>query len=123
MSSILPHCKDKYGICVSASNGKYFLINSEHRKMYDDFEIDTSEYSFLTKERSFIGCSEAHILDDELIIEKLGNINYGDMQKILGKVRNSKYLIEAERIAIASEIEVWLGNYQENQLKNIFHNR
>jgi hypothetical protein len=61
LSSILPHCKDKYGICVSASNGKYFLINSEHRRMYDDFEINTSEYSFLTKERSFIGCSEAHI--------------------------------------------------------------
>jgi len=71
VSKILPHCKTKYCICITTGINKYFLINSENRKMYDTFKINVSDYSFL-KQDSYVGCSKAHLLESNLIVKNIG---------------------------------------------------
>lgn len=122
VSKIMPERAEKYCVCISAGDGKYFYINSEHREIYDDFEIKSSDYSFLSRD-SYVSCHKAHVLDNEFIIRKLGNFGYDDMLKILNKIQNSKNINKAESSALIIELEEWLENYQENQLKNIFDNR
>jgi len=107
VSKIMPERATKYCICVSASNDRYFYINSEHREMYDDFKIKASDYDFLTHD-SYIGCHEAYLLKKELIIRKLGNLNYDDMLKISDKVRNSKRMVKTDKKALIIELETWL---------------
>jgi len=122
VSKIMPERSEKYCVCISAGNGKYFYINSEHRKMYDDFKIKAANYSFLRHD-SYVGCSEAHVLGKELVVRKLGNFNYEDMLKILNKIRNSKRITEAERNAIVLELEEWFSNYAANKLSRNFGKR
>jgi hypothetical protein len=107
---------------VSAGSNRYFLINSEHREMYDDFEIKSSNYSFLKKD-SYVGCSETIVLKEEFIIKNVGRLKYDDMRKILEKIQKSKHIAKPEREDMALELEEWLNDYPENQLKNIFQNR
>ncbi|MCL2282182.1 MAG: hypothetical protein FWC26_02580 [Fibromonadales bacterium] len=124
VSSILPYRKTKYCVCVSAGKNKCFLINSEHREMYDDFKISALNYSFLEND-SYVGCSEAFELKEELIIKKCGVIDYNDMVKILDKVKKSEHLDEAVIEIIVQEFERWLKqeSYAENKLKNKFNKR
>jgi hypothetical protein len=122
VSKILPHCETKYCICITTGINKYFLINSENRKIYDTFEISASDYSFL-KHNSYVGCSKAHALESSLIVKKIGNLNFNDMSKILEKIRNSKYIIKPERETMALELEEWMSNYQENKLKDKFNKK
>jgi len=122
VSKILPHCETKYCICITTGINKYFLINTENRKIYDTFEISASDYSFL-KYNSYVGCSKAHALESSLIVKKIGNLNFNDMSKILEKIRKSKYIIKPERETMALELEEWMSNYQENKLKNKFNKK
>jgi hypothetical protein len=122
VSKIMPHRTTKYGICVSAGENRYFLINSDHREIYDDLKI--SNYDFL-KHDSYVGCSKAHEFEKELIKERIGAIDYDDMAKILDKVKKSKHLDDATIETISYELETWLEqeNYAENKLKNKFKKR
>ncbi|MCL1957502.1 MAG: hypothetical protein FWF63_09285 [Fibromonadales bacterium] len=112
VSKILPHCETKYCICITTGINKYFLINSENREMYDTFEINASDYKFL-KHNSYVGCSKAHTLESNLIIKKIGNLNFNDMSKILEKIRKSKYIAKPERESMTLELEEWLNNYKK----------
>ncbi len=109
VSKIMPERTTKYCVCISAGNDRYFYINSEHREMYDDFKIMASDYDFL-KHDSYVGCHEAYLLREELIIRKLGNLNYDDMLKILDKIQNSKRIAKAEKKALILEFETWLAD-------------
>jgi len=109
VSKIMPERTTKYCVCISAGNDRYFYINSEHREMYDDFKINASDYDFL-KYDSYVGCHEAYLLGKELIIRKLGNLNYDDMLKILDKVQNSKRIAKVEQKALILEFETWLAD-------------
>jgi thioester reductase-like protein len=126
MSTILPYSDTKYCICVSVSENLGFLINSDHREMYDDFKIKASDYKFLNHD-SYVGCSETFEISEDFIlsIKPLGNLNYDDMKKILEKIRNSKHFEEQERKNRILELEEWLNenNYAGNKLKNAFNNR
>jgi len=121
VSEKLEHRTTKHCICISAGNGKYVLINSEHREMYDDFKINASDYDFL-KQDSYVGCAEAIVLEKERIIRKVGNIKYEDMLKILEKIRGPRHIAKPNRVEMALELEIWIDNYQENKLKT-FNNR
>ncbi|MCL2102091.1 MAG: type II toxin-antitoxin system PemK/MazF family toxin [Fibromonadales bacterium] len=112
----------KWYICISIGPSKFFIINSERFKLYDDYLIKSSNYNFL-KHDSYVECSEVHILDEKRLIKKLGNLNYDDMKMILHKIKNSIGLSKGEIKALSIELEEWLNNYQENQLKNKFSNR
>ena len=110
----------KWYLCVSISHSKYFIINTERFKIYDDYLIKSSNYKFL-KHDSYVECSEIHILDEKRILKKLGNVDYEDMKNILNVIKNSIGLSKGEIKALSIELEDWLSNYQENQLKNIFN--
>ncbi|MDR1812260.1 MAG: hypothetical protein LBQ87_05495 [Candidatus Fibromonas sp.] len=114
VSKIMPERAKKYCVCISSDNNKYFVINSNHREMYDDFEIEASNYSFLSHD-SYVCCHKTYILSEEFIVSKLGNINHGDMMKILDKIQNSRRIAEEERDTIALELKAWLNNYQDNK--------
>jgi hypothetical protein len=117
------HRDTKYCVCISTGDNKdrYFLIDSKSRKMYDDFEIKKSVYDFLEHD-SHISCSKVYELEEERYIEKIGNVNYEDMQTILNKVRNSDRITRAEKDVIVPELENWLkdDNYAGNKLSAVF---
>ncbi|MDR1812666.1 MAG: hypothetical protein LBQ87_07555 [Candidatus Fibromonas sp.] len=110
----------KWYMCISINSSKYFIINSERFKGYDDYLLKSSNCKFL-KHDSYVECSEVHILDEKLIIKKLGNIDYDDMKNILEVIKNSIGLSKGEIKAISTELEEWLKNYQENKLNDIFN--
>lgn len=114
VSKVMPERTTKYCVCVSAGNDRYFYINSEHRQIYDDFKIKASDYDFLTHD-SYVGCHEAYRLGKELIIRKLGNLNYDDMLKILDKIQKSKRIAKTERKALIFEVETWLNDKKPPQ--------
>jgi len=122
LSKIMPERTNKYCVCISAGDGKYFIINSNSREMYDDFKIEACDYDFLSHD-SYVSCHKAYVLGDELIVKKLGDLNYDDMLKILNKIRNSKRIAEVERDDIALELEKWLSNYAANKLSGNFGKR
>jgi len=113
VSKIMPERTTKYCVCVSAGNDRYFYINSEHREMYDDFKIKAADYDFLTHD-SYVGCHEAYLLRKELIIRKLGNLNYEDMLKVLDKIQNSRRMAKIERKNLILEFETWLNAQKAN---------
>jgi len=121
VSEKLEHRATKHCICISAGNGRYVLINSEHREMYDDFEIKVSDYDFL-KQDSYVGCAEAIVLEKKRIIKKVGSMKYEDMLKILEKIRKPKHIAKPNRAEMVLELETWINNYQENKLR-AFNNR
>ena len=109
VSKIMPERATKYCVCISAGDDRYFFINSEHREMYDDFKIKASDYGFLTHD-SHVCCHEAYRLGNELIIRKLGNLNYDDMLRISVKIQNSRRITKTERKTLAFELETWLND-------------
>jgi hypothetical protein len=112
----------KWYICVSVNPNKYFIINSDRFKGYDDYLLKSSNYKFL-KHDSYVECSEVHILDKKRIVKKLGNVDYADMKNILGIIRNSVGLSKGEIKALSTELEEWMNDYNKNKLNNAFNKR
>jgi len=104
LSKVLSDRDSKFCVCVSSGNNRYLIINSLSREHYDDFKIEAKDYDFL-KHDSYVSCHKAYILNSELIIKKLGNLNYGDMKKILNKIRNSKRIVEIEKETISKNLK------------------
>jgi len=113
----------KHCICIAFSVNKFLLINTKNSGYRDEFEIKPSDYEFLSGKNRFVGCSRIFEFKNEQIERKVGTMKYEDMMKILNKIKNSKNFPKAEKDDIALELEEWLKNYQENQLKNLFNNR
>jgi len=113
----------KHCICIAFSFNKFLLINTKNSGYRDEFEIKSSDYDFLSGKNRFVGCSKIFEFKSEQIERKVGTMKYEDMMKILNKIKSSKNLPKAEKYNIVLELEEWLKNYQENQLRNIFNNR
>jgi len=108
VSGEIEHRNTKHCVCVSVSKNKYFMINTKHREMYDDFEIESSEYGFLNGVNRFVSCSLMREFDVGKIIRKVGNLSKNDMRKIIDKMKKSDYLYKIERDLVIPEIEEWM---------------
>ena len=98
----------KHCICISVSKDKYLVINSEHRQMYDDFEIKASDYQFLKGKNRFVSCAFVYKFPPEKIISKsVGKLKYPDMLKIIDKIQNSKILDQSEKNDILPDLVDW----------------
>jgi hypothetical protein len=86
----------------------YLLINTEHRKIYDDLEIKASDYEFLGSINRFVECSELFRIEQKFFIKKVGSLYREDMIKITEKIRKSKFLTAAEKKTVLPELEKWL---------------
>jgi len=119
--------KTKYCVCIYTDDDKdrYLFINTESRKMYDDFQIKSSDYPFLNQKDRYVNCSNVQELEQERIIERKGNLNYEDMRNILNKIRESEDITETEKEDIVPELEKWLSdsNYAKNKLSAVFKYR
>jgi len=100
--------KIKYCVCVSALTGTFFYINTEHRDIYDDFEIKSSDYEFLNSTNRFVSCIKLHSFDSVIIIEQVGNLNRDDMLKIRNKIQRSKDINKIDKESVLPEIMKWL---------------
>jgi hypothetical protein len=101
------HRETKHCICISVSQNKYFMINTDHRDMYDDFEIKSSDYEFLEGKNRFVCCSRIHEFEPDRIIRHVGTLRYADMLKIIDKIQNSKILDKTERDSVMPELDEW----------------
>ena len=108
VEEIMPYRDTKHCICVSISKEKYLMINTDHRRMYDDFKIESQNYPFLNNRDRFIACSEIYDISSERIIRNVGKLKIKDINKIIEKIKNSKSLYKADKDLILPEIESWL---------------
>ena len=79
VEGIISYRNTKHCICISISNNKYFVINTDHRQMYDDFKINFKDYDFLNNQDRFIACSEMHTITPDRTIENGGKLNIEDI--------------------------------------------
>jgi len=110
VSETIEHRGTKHCVCVSVSAEKYLLINTNHRAIYDDFEIKSSEYAFLKPKNRFVCCSEMYHFDSDKIIKRVGVLNRGDMIKIVDKMQNSESLKTIEKNSVIPELNKWLAD-------------
>ena len=47
VSGEIAYRNTKHCVCISVSREKYFIINTNHREMHDDFNIKSADYDFL----------------------------------------------------------------------------
>ena len=109
----------KYCVCVSVLNNKCLLINSKNSGIYDELEIDSSDYDPQGGVR-FVACKNIFEFSESEIIRKLGNLNYANMKKILDmlKAKNRKQLAD-----IITELDEWISGYSQNKLLDAYKNR
>lgn len=103
----IEHRETKHCICIATSQNKYFIINTEHREIYDDFKISATDYDFLKGLDRYVSCSSIFQFMPDKIIRKVGKLNYPDMLKLINKVQNSEVLDDAEKSAILPELTDW----------------
>lgn len=97
----------KHCVCIAASQNKFFVINTQHRTMYDDFMISAADYDFLKGQDRFVCCSAVYKIPTNKIIRKVGKLKYADMLKLIDKIQNSVILDNTEKSAIIPELTEW----------------
>jgi hypothetical protein len=109
----------KYCVCVSVLGNKCLLINSKNSGIYDELEIDSSDYEPNGKPR-FVACKNLFEFKECEIIKRLGSFNYSNMVKILDKLKakNRKQFVD-----VIIELDKWLKNYERNKLADVFKKR
>jgi hypothetical protein len=110
VSGVIEYRDKKHCVCVSVTSDKYLLINTSHRNIYDDFEIKSADYAFLKPKNRFVCCSELHEFKSDKIIKSVGNLNRGDMLKIIDKIQNSEYIKKKDKDSVVAELNTWLLN-------------
>ena len=109
VEGIIQYRDTKHCICISILNNKYFVINTDHRQMYDDFKIEAKNYPFLNAKDRFIACFKIHTIDPDRKIKTVGKLNIEDITKIITKIKNSKTIHKTDKDLILPEIENWLS--------------
>ena len=110
VSGLFPHRNTKQAVCVSVTGNRYLVINTEHRQMYDDFCIKSSEYPFLGGTDRYIACSRVHCFEAERLIKKVGSLNPADTKILIEKMKKSRVLDKIEKNAILPGLEEWLSD-------------
>ena len=115
----LKYRNTKYCVCVSVLNNKCLLINSKNSGIYDELEINSSDYDPQGGVR-FVACKNIFEFSENEIIKRLGSLNYVNMKKILNmlKSKNRKQLAD-----VITELDEWISNYSHNKLFGAYKNR
>lgn len=103
----IEHRDRKHCVCIATAQDKYFVINTQHRAIYDDFPLRARDYEFLKGEDRYVSCSAIFKFTPDKIIKKVGKLNYNDMKTLIDKVQNSKVLRETEKSSIIPELVEW----------------
>jgi len=105
VSDTVPHRNTKHCVCVSVGRGKYLLINTHHRPMYEDFILKASNYGFLNGLDRFLSCSSSHPIKPEKLFEKVGELSDADTKIMYEKIQKSQKIQSDDKKAILSELE------------------
>ena len=95
---------NKYCVCVSIGSGKYLLINSKSRQIYNDFEIKAIDYQFLAGENRFISCSKLFVFDKTRLLRKVGTLSDSDTKKVIAKIYSTDKIPEPEKVDVIREL-------------------
>ena len=106
----MAHRNTKHCVCIAVSREKYFIINTSHREMYDDFKIKSSDYAFLEGIDRFVCCSRIYEFSSDRIIKKAGCLNFDDITKIVDKIQKSRVLDKIDKDSIIPELDKWLSD-------------
>ncbi|MCL2284293.1 MAG: hypothetical protein FWC26_13335 [Fibromonadales bacterium] len=123
VSKKIPYRNTKHCVCISVAKGKCLFINTQNRKIYDEIKINSSDYEFLNGVDRYVACSQIFEFSEDEIVQRVGDIKYGDMLKIIENIRKAKEISKIERNSIISELEKWLENYAGNKLSDSFNSR
>jgi hypothetical protein len=110
VSGEIAHRSTKHCVCISVLRDRYLLINTNHREIYDDFEVKSSDYRFLEGVDRFVCCFKTYNFNSSRIVKKVGNLNYSDMMKIVNKIQKSKSIDKMEKDAIMQELGKWCSD-------------
>jgi len=105
----------KHCICISVSNNRFLVINTEHRQIYDDFEIKAKDYPFLKNVNRFVCCSQIYHFDQSRFLNNkipVGQLKYQDIVKIIDKIQKSEILDETDQSAVLLELNGWQLDYK-----------
>ena len=105
VAGIITHRETKYCVCISTSRNKYLLINTEHRAMYDDFEIKAENYSWLNNKNRFIACSVIYSIEPEMMVQTVGKLIIEDIKKIIEKIKKSRTISKIDKNSVLPELE------------------
>ena len=108
VSGLFPYRNTKQAVCISVAGNRYLVINTEHRQMYDDFCIKSSEYPFLDGTDRYVACSRIHCFEAERLIKKVGSLSLADTKNLVEKIKKSRVIDKLEKNAILPELEKWL---------------
>lgn len=101
---VLAHRRQKLCVCVSAIAGKYLLINTEHRKMYDDFVLRAQDYGFFQGTDRFLACSALFAFDSSLLKQKMGKLTVADISMAAEKIRASRTIAPADKAVVLADL-------------------
>ena len=104
-SDVLTHRSQKYCVCVSVSLGKYLLINTIHRKIYDDFKIRASDYGFLQGTDRFLSCSVFFDFDPPKLKQKVGVLSSADTKTVIEKIMASRTIAAMDKDIVLAELQ------------------
>jgi len=111
VKGVISHRDTKYCVCVSNLQNKYLFINTDHRTMYDDFEIKAEDYIFLNNKNRFIACSTIFSINPDRMIRNVGKLNIEDVKKIIDKIIKSRTISKIDKDSVLPELESWLSGY------------
>ena len=110
VEGIISYRGTKYCVCVSVSENKYLFINSSSRRMYDDFQIEASDYPFLNDLNRFVACSRIYFIEPSRAIRTVGRLNFADAGKVVAKIKKSWTVLKKDKDSILPGLEDCLLN-------------
>jgi len=94
----------KHCVCVSVGEGRYLLINTLHRELYNDFMIKASDYGFLKGVDRFISCHKPSDFIPAQLIKKVGMLSDADTRTMMKKIQASRFMRQNIKAKILGEL-------------------
>ena len=104
VSDIFQYRKEKHCVCVSVGWKRYLVINTKHYDMYDDFEIDASDYPFLKGRNRFVACRKLVERDSSKIKEEVGILSIADTVTAMKMIEKSDVISMVEKATVLAEL-------------------
>ena len=94
----------KHCVCVAVGEGWYLLINTHQRKMYNDFILKASDYTFLKGIDRFLSCRHPREYNPAQLIKKVGTLSDSDTRVLMKTIQAAYFMQKAVRIKILNEL-------------------
>ena len=98
------HRNTKHCVCVSVGEGRYLLINTHHREMYNDFILKASDYGFLKGVDRFLSCYSPQPFKPAQLVKKVGTLSDADTRVLISKIKTARFIHKLLKAKILDEL-------------------